>query len=77
MPGASGHSDGVEQLSRRDDQPAADDLQPPGVSKASGLELVCDDLGLDASASPTVVAFTALFHTIGRAVITPTYQVPA
>lgn len=25
------------------------DLQPPGVSKASGLALVCDDLGLDAA----------------------------
>ncbi len=36
-----------------------------------------DDLGLDASATPTVVAFTALFHTIGRAVITPTYRIEA
>lgn len=33
-----------------------------------------DDLGLDADASPTVVAFTMLFHTIGRATITPMYQ---
>lgn len=34
-----------------------------------------DDLGLDASASPTVVHFTALFHTIARATLSPTYQV--
>ncbi|MFP5347632.1 MAG: YbhB/YbcL family Raf kinase inhibitor-like protein [Actinomycetes bacterium] len=33
-----------------------------------------DDLGLDDSATPTVVAFTMLGHTIGRAVLAPTYQ---
>ncbi len=33
-----------------------------------------DTLGLDAEATPTVVAFNALFHTIGRAVIHGTYQ---
>ncbi|HEX5532220.1 MAG TPA: YbhB/YbcL family Raf kinase inhibitor-like protein [Actinomycetales bacterium] len=31
-------------------------------------------LDLDETASPTAVAFNALFHTIGRAVLTPTYQ---
>ncbi len=31
-------------------------------------------LDLDETASPTVVAFNALFHTIGRAVLTPTYR---
>lgn len=35
-----------------------------------------DDLGLDPQAPPTKVAFTMLFHTIGRAVLTPTYQIP-
>ncbi|WP_123308717.1 YbhB/YbcL family Raf kinase inhibitor-like protein [Cellulomonas sp. PhB143] len=34
-------------------------------------------LGLDADASPTAVAFNALFHTIGRATLTGTYAVPA
>lgn len=33
-----------------------------------------DSLELDPDDSPTKVAFTALFHTIARAVITPTYQ---
>jgi len=33
-----------------------------------------DDLGLDETASPTVVAFTSLPHTIGRAVITGLYR---
>lgn len=33
-----------------------------------------DALHLDASATPTVVAFVALFHTVARATITPTYQ---
>lgn len=31
-------------------------------------------LGLDEDASPTVVAFTMLFHTIGRGVLAPTYR---
>ncbi len=31
-------------------------------------------LGVDETASPTVVAFNALFHTIGRAVLAPTFQ---
>ena len=33
-----------------------------------------DTLDLSPDASPTVVAFTALFHTIARATITPTFQ---
>lgn len=33
-----------------------------------------DTLDLDPDDSPTKVAFTALFHTIARAVIAPTYQ---
>lgn len=33
-----------------------------------------DTLELDAEDSPTKVAFTALFHTIARAVIAPTFQ---
>jgi Raf kinase inhibitor-like YbhB/YbcL family protein len=36
-----------------------------------------DDLGLDASVSPTVVAFMMLGHTLARGVLAPTYQVPA
>ncbi len=32
-----------------------------------------DTLGLDADASPTKVAFTALFHTLARAVLVPTF----
>lgn len=33
-----------------------------------------DDLGLDEDATPTAVAFTALFHTIARATLTGTYR---
>jgi Raf kinase inhibitor-like YbhB/YbcL family protein len=33
-----------------------------------------DHLGLTADATPTAAAFTALFHTIARGTITPTFQ---
>jgi phosphatidylethanolamine-binding protein (PEBP) family uncharacterized protein len=33
-----------------------------------------DHLDVTPDATPTAVAFTALFHTIGRALIAPTYQ---
>jgi Raf kinase inhibitor-like YbhB/YbcL family protein len=33
-----------------------------------------EKLGVDENASPAVVSFNLAFHTVGRAVITPTYQ---
>ncbi len=33
-----------------------------------------DKLGVDENVSPAVVSFNLAFHTVGRAVITPTYQ---
>lgn len=33
-----------------------------------------DELDVDASATPAVVGFNLVFHTLARAVITPTYQ---
>lgn len=33
-----------------------------------------DTLGLDASTTPTAVAFNALFHTLARGTLTPTFQ---
>ncbi|WP_286217873.1 YbhB/YbcL family Raf kinase inhibitor-like protein [Paraoerskovia sediminicola] len=36
-----------------------------------------DTLDLDPEATPTAVAFNALFHTIGRATLTGTYVLPA
>src|SRR5512138_33741 len=35
-----------------------------------------DRLGLDGSASPAAVSFTLLGHTLARAILTPTYQIP-
>jgi Raf kinase inhibitor-like YbhB/YbcL family protein len=34
-------------------------------------------LDIDGDASPAFVAFNLVFHTLARAIITPTYQVPA
>ncbi|SDS57909.1 hypothetical protein SAMN04489860_1863 [Paraoerskovia marina] len=36
-----------------------------------------ETLGLDPDATPTAVAFTALFHTVARATLTATYEIPA
>jgi Raf kinase inhibitor-like YbhB/YbcL family protein len=33
-----------------------------------------DKLGVDSSATPAVVSFNLVFHTLARAIITPTYQ---
>ncbi|WP_265523581.1 YbhB/YbcL family Raf kinase inhibitor-like protein [Oerskovia flava] len=44
---------------------------------ALDVDSLADAEGVGPDASPTAVAFTALFHTIARATLTPTYQVPA
>lgn len=33
-----------------------------------------DHLGVDPDATPTAIAFNALFHTLARATLTPTYR---
>ncbi len=43
---------------------------------ALDIESLADTAGLGPQSSPTAVAFNALFHTIARATLTPTYQIP-
>ena len=34
-----------------------------------------DDLGVGADATPAFLGFNLFFHSIGRAIITPTYEI--
>lgn len=76
LPGASFHvrNDGGTYAYTGAAPPAGD--RPHRYSFAVHA-LDVDTLGLDPDDSPTKVAFTALFHTLARAVITPTFRTPA
>lgn len=73
LPGAAFHvrSDGGDDGYEGADPPPGDHVHRY-VFAVHALDV--DSLGLEHHHSPTKVAFTALFHTLARATLTPTYR---
>ena len=82
-PDGAGLPDGAFQVRNDGGEPGYTGAAPPAGDRphryvfavhALEVDSLADTAGLGPDATPTAVAFNALFHTLGRATLTVTYQ---